>query len=87
MNQQLVELGPVAEEYRDDLEAAVRRHHEETESPVAKALLDDWSAAVERFTQVMPTDFRKVLEAKAAAEAAGLDEKAATEAMMEALHG
>jgi glutamate synthase (NADPH/NADH) large chain len=87
VNQQLVELGPVAEEYRDDLEAAVRRHHEETESPVAKALLDDWSAAVERFTQVMPTDFRKVLEAKAAAEAAGLDEKAATEAMMEALHG
>ncbi|MBY9073654.1 glutamate synthase large subunit [Nocardioides sp. WL0053] len=87
VNQQLVELGPVADEYRDDLEAAVRRHHEETESPVAKALLDDWSAAVERFTQVMPTDFRKVLEAKAAAEAAGLDEKAATEAMMEALHG
>jgi glutamate synthase (NADPH/NADH) large chain len=35
----------------------------------------------------MPTDYRKVLEAKAKAEADGLDENATANAMMEALHG
>ena len=87
VNEELVELSPVSGDAADELETVVRRHLEETESPVATALLDDWAAALPRFTQVMPADYRKVLEAKAAAEAAGLDEQATTEAMMEALHG
>ena len=40
-----------------------------------------------RFTEVMPTDYRTVLEAKAKAEADGLDEAETAQAMMEALHG
>ena len=35
----------------------------------------------------MPTDYRKVLEAKAEAEAEGLDETETGNRMMEALHG
>ena len=87
VNKELVELSPVSGDAADELETVVRRHLEETESTVAAALLDEWVAAVSRFTQVMPADYRKVLEAKAAAEAAGLDEQATTTAMMEALHG
>ncbi len=40
-----------------------------------QALLADWDTALTRFTEVMPRDFRIVLEAKAKAEADGLDEK------------
>jgi glutamate synthase (NADPH/NADH) large chain len=62
----------------------VHRHGEETGSTVAEALLGDWSASVLRFTQVMPGNYRRVLEARASAEEQGLDEAATTAAMMEA---
>ena len=65
----------------------VRAHFEETGSTVAEALLADWETALTRFTEVMPTDYRKVLEAKAKAEADGLDEDEAAHAIMEVLHG
>ncbi len=65
----------------------MRRHFEETESPVAEALLDDWPSAVRRFTEVMPTDFKKVLAAKEKAEEEGLSDDETATRMMEALHG
>jgi hypothetical protein len=40
--------------------------------------------AAARFTAVLPTDYRRVLVAQAEAQAAGLDEGATTQAMMEA---
>jgi len=54
---------------------------------VAAELLVDWPAALARFTEVMPTDYRVVLEAKAKAEAEGLSESDTATAMMAALHG
>ena len=87
VNKELVELGPVTEEAAKELEQMVRRHHEETGSTVAEELLADWETALTRFTEVVPRDYRKVLEVKAKAEADGLDENATAHAMMEALHG
>ena len=55
--------------------------------PHPEELLADWPAALERFTEVIPRDFRIVMEAKAKAEADGLDENEIANAMMEALHG
>ena len=46
VNKELVELDAVDGDAADELEALVRRHFEETESPVAEALLDDWASAV-----------------------------------------
>jgi glutamate synthase (NADPH/NADH) large chain len=85
VNAELVELGPVTAP--DELEQLVREHLEETGSTVAEELLADWPGALARFTEVMPTDYRIVLEAKAKAEADGLDEHETTQAMMDALHG
>ncbi len=65
----------------------MRTHLEETGSTVAEELLADWETSLTRFTEVMPTDYRRSLEAKAKAEADGLDEKETANAMMEALHG
>ncbi|MFI1329532.1 glutamate synthase large subunit [Streptomyces sp. NPDC020845] len=66
------------------LHDVVRRHHEETGSTVAGALLADWDAALPRFSKIIPTTYKAVLAAKDAAERAGLSESETTEKMMEA---
>jgi glutamate synthase (NADPH/NADH) large chain len=87
VNPELVELRPVDGDAAEELEALVRRHLEETDSAVAAQLLDDWPASLQRFTEVMPSDFKRVLEAKAEALEEGLTEEEAATKMMEALHG
>jgi glutamate synthase (NADPH/NADH) large chain len=87
VNRELVELGPVSGTAAAELEKMVRGHAEETGSTVAEELLADWETSLTRFTEVMPRDYRLVLEAKAKAEADGLDENETAHAMMEALHG
>ncbi|MEU8823862.1 glutamate synthase large subunit [Streptomyces sp. NPDC048636] len=66
------------------LHDAVRRHQEETGSTVAGALLEDWDAALTRFSKIIPATYQAVLAAKDAAERAGLSESETTEKMMEA---
>ncbi len=87
VNKELVELGPVKDQAAVELEGLVRAHLEETGSEVAAELLEDWESSLTRFTEIMPRDFRIVLEAKAKAEADGLDENETAQKMMEALHG
>ena len=87
VNRELVELGPVAEAHEDELRDLVQRHFDETGSDVAEELLADWETALTRFTEVMPRDYRLVLEARAKAEADGLDEDAIADRIMEVLHG
>ena len=87
VNGELVELRPVEGTAAQELEDAVRRHFEETGSAVAERLLADWPASLARFTEVMPSDFKRVLEARAEALEEGLTEDEAATKMMEALHG
>jgi glutamate synthase (NADPH/NADH) large chain len=87
VNPELVELGKVEGVAADELRAVVRRHHEETGSTVAEELLADWPAALARFTEVMPGDYKRVLEARAEAVEEGLDEDEAAARIMEVLHG
>ena len=47
-------------------------------------LLARWESAVGEFTKVMPTDYRRVLEVTAKAEADGLDADATMDAVMAA---
>jgi glutamate synthase (NADPH/NADH) large chain len=71
VNRELVDLEPVSDP--DALRALVERHAAETRSPVAAALLDRWDSAVDEFTAVVPRDYKRVMEAIRAAEAAGRD--------------
>ncbi len=87
VNRELVELAPVDGDAAVELCELVRRHLEETGSPVAERLLAQWDDAVRRFTEVMPTDYKRVLAAKNEAEQEGLDEDQTAAKMMEALHG
>ncbi len=87
VNPELVELGPVAGERAEELRELVERHLAETGSAVAERLLTDWDATLSRFTLVMPTDYRRVMDTRAAALAEGLDEDQAAARIMEVVHG
>ncbi len=51
---------------------------------MAHALLADWGRWSEQFSVIMPRDYRRALEARRAAEAAGID---VDRAVMEAARG
>ncbi|MGH3470485.1 MAG: glutamate synthase-related protein, partial [Nocardioidaceae bacterium] len=87
VNPELVELDPLSSAAAEIVHRLVVRHAEETGSPVAQALVADWSIARRRFTQVMPCDYKRVVTARAAADREGLDKQEATVAMMGALDG
>ncbi|MFD7659040.1 glutamate synthase large subunit [Actinosynnema sp. NPDC059797] len=84
VNAEMVDLDPLDAADREFLRSAVEKHYAETESAVAHALLADWDLAVDRFTKVMPKDYKRVLAARARAEQEGRD---VNEAIMEASHG
>jgi glutamate synthase (NADPH/NADH) large chain len=87
VNPELVDLNKVEGDAVDELHALVTRHFEETGSTVAEELLADWPAAVARFTEVMPSDYKRVLEARAEAKEDGLNDEEAAARIMEVLHG
>ncbi len=87
VNPELVDLGPVTGDSVDQLKTLLTRHGEETGSAVAADLLSDWDSALGRFTEVMPRDFKRVLDARAQALDEGLTEDEADTRIMEVLHG
>ena len=60
------------------------RHVAETGSAVADRILAAWPRSALRFTKVMPRDYKRVLEAMRAADAAGVG---ADQVIMAAAHG
>jgi glutamate synthase (NADPH/NADH) large chain len=76
INAELVDLRPVAKE-ADNLRALVERHAAETGSAVAARLLADWTHALGEFTEIVPREYERAMEAMRAAEAAGRDVDAA----------
>ncbi|MFP5346868.1 MAG: glutamate synthase large subunit [Actinomycetes bacterium] len=66
-------LGKLSDDDAEVVQGLVRRHLEETESAVAWQLLRDFDAARDRFTKLVPREYERVLGARAAAAAEGLD--------------
>jgi glutamate synthase (NADPH/NADH) large chain len=83
VNREMVELRPVEGEVVDTLRSLVQKHFEETGSAVAEQLLGAWEQSVARFTEIMPTNYRLILEAQQQAAAEGLSEEETTARMME----
>ncbi len=89
VNPELVDILAVRDDDADRIETLLRRHQEATGSPVAAQLLADWPAARTRFSLVLPRDYQRVLDVRAAAEADGLDPDGSQvwERIMEASRG
>jgi len=84
VNTEMVGLEPLTGEDAAYLRGLVERHAAETGSTVAEKLLAEWDSALDRFTKIMPRDYKRVLAAKAEAEAEGRD---VDEAIMAAAQG
>jgi glutamate synthase (NADPH/NADH) large chain len=84
LNDDMVDIDPLEVEDTDFLKDIVRRHAELTGSTVAQGMLDRWHVEVRKFQKVMPTDYKRVLEAARIAEEKGLS---VDEAIMAAAHG
>jgi glutamate synthase (NADPH/NADH) large chain len=84
VNTEMVELEALDEDDLGWLRDRIEKHRHETGSDVAARILADWETTSTEFVKVMPTDYRRVLEAAAAAREAGEDE---TEAIMAASRG
>ena len=87
LNTEMVDALELTPADSDQVKHLVIRHLEETESTVARELLDDWETSLPRFTKVLPRDYARVLAARDQAAREGLDEAATTDRMMEAAHG
>jgi glutamate synthase (NADPH) large chain len=84
LNLEMADLDPLDADDAEFLRDLVERHRAETGSAVADRLLADWAAALGRFGKVMPTDYKRVLDAARCAERDGLD---VNEAVMAAASG
>jgi glutamate synthase (NADPH) large chain len=59
----MVELGAISEsDELKEVHALIVRHHQYTDSAVARRILDDWNAWSAKFVRVLPTEYRMVLE-------------------------
>jgi glutamate synthase (NADPH) large chain len=73
VNQEMVGLEDLTDDDRCFLRSLVERHQAETGSAIADKLLAEWDIAIDRFTKIMPKDYKRVLEAMATAKAEGRD--------------
>jgi len=62
-NMDMVELSLVEEpSARKELLELIRQHYLHTGSPLAGKMLDDWTRHIEEFIQVVPIEYKRVLE-------------------------
>ena len=62
-NMDMVEINLVEEtQYRKELHELIRQHYLYTGSKLARTMLDDWSRYVEDFIQVVPIEYKRVLQ-------------------------
>jgi glutamate synthase (NADPH) large chain len=87
VNPEMVAVEALDADDRAFLQAIVKRHYEETGSEVAAVLLADWAGSIARFAKIMPTDYKRVLGARAAAQRAGLSEQETLQKIMESSRG
>jgi glutamate synthase (NADPH/NADH) large chain len=73
VNTELVDLLPLDDEHEATLRDLVTTHWEETDSPVARRMLDTWDVAREEFTAVIPRDYQRAVRVIRAAAEAGRD--------------
>jgi glutamate synthase (ferredoxin) len=74
-NQDLVELEKLEDAgEQDEVKAIVERHLEYTGSPLAKRLLENWEETLQRFTKVIPRDYKAMMENIARFKAEGHSE-------------
>jgi len=63
-NKEMVDLDPLNSDDADELKIMIENHLRNTDSTVAKFILDDFDNQLKNFMKVFPRDYKKVLQAK-----------------------
>ena len=62
-NMEMVELSLIEEAgYRKELHELIRQHYLYTGSKLARTMLDDWNHYIDQFIQIVPIEYKKVLQ-------------------------
>jgi glutamate synthase (NADPH/NADH) large chain len=62
-NMEMVELSLIEDSAdKKELHALITKHYQYTNSPRAKQILDNWSEYVEKFIQIVPIEYKRVLQ-------------------------
>ncbi|MBF0292306.1 MAG: glutamate synthase large subunit [Nitrospinae bacterium] len=62
INMEMVELEDMSDpDEISDVRTMIQQHEKHTQSPVARAMLDNWEKAVSAFIKVMPIDYKRAL--------------------------
>ena len=80
----MVDLDPMEKEDFKTVKAMLTKHHQLTQSTVAKHILESWQDYQQKFVKVMPKDYKRILAAIKKAKETGMPED---DAVMEAAHG
>ena len=84
-NMEMIDLEALEnDEDKQTVFGLLTEHVDNTQSPIAQQILDEWEKKWGLFTKVMPKDYRRVLDARRYAAQKGIPEE---EAVMEAAHG
>ncbi len=73
-NMDMVELEKLQEDDISTLGSMINNHFKETNSTVAKKIIDNFKQELEKFVKVMPVEYKKILEAKKLEERLGVSE-------------
>jgi len=63
-NKEMVDLDPLNSDDADELKIMIENHLRNTDSTVAKFILDDFDNQLKNFMKVFPRDYKKVLQSK-----------------------
>jgi len=70
-NPDMVDFDPLDEDDIDYLREMIEKHLDYTESAVAKRILENWEASLEKFVKVIPVDYKRALALLASEQYAG----------------
>ena len=60
---EMVELSLIEEaSYRKELHELIRQHYLYTSSKLARTMLDNWNRYVDEFIQIVPIEYKRVLQ-------------------------
>jgi glutamate synthase (NADPH/NADH) large chain len=87
VNTELVDVLDASVADRQWLLEIITQHFVATNSPLAKRMMDGWSAAADRFRVVMPRDYARVMGILESARTEGLSEEETLQRVMEPVNG
>ncbi|TRZ44305.1 glutamate synthase large subunit [Robertkochia solimangrovi] len=64
-NMEMIELEELSNQDQTEVKSLISKHAAYTDSPLAKSILENWEANAGSFIKVMPTEYKRALEAMA----------------------